>query len=64
MIRYQAPRFLFNRHVETIYPALFRRVPDINYQRERIFTSDGDFLDLDWVRNGSDKVVIISHGLE
>ncbi len=64
MTSYIAPRFLFNRHVETIYPALFRKVPDINYQRERISTSDGDFLDLDWVHTGSDKVVIISHGLE
>jgi hypothetical protein len=34
------------------------------YQRERITTPDNDFLDLDWLRQGSDSLVIISHGLE
>ncbi len=61
---YQAPWFLLNRHIETIYPALFRTVRDVDYQRERIDTADDDFLDLDWLHTGSDKVVIISHGLE
>jgi predicted alpha/beta-fold hydrolase len=41
-----------------------RRVNDIKYERERITTSDDDFLDLDWVRRDSKKLVIISHGLE
>jgi uncharacterized protein len=50
--------------METIFPALTRRVNDITYQRERITTPDDDFLDLDWVRQGSKKLVIISHGLE
>lgn len=34
------------------------------YQRERITTPDDDFLDIDWIRQGSTKLVIISHGLE
>jgi predicted alpha/beta-fold hydrolase len=34
------------------------------FDRERISTEDGDFLDLDWLRIGSDHLVIISHGLE
>jgi predicted alpha/beta-fold hydrolase len=34
------------------------------YQRERINTPDHDFLDLDWIKQGSKKLVIISHGLE
>ncbi len=34
------------------------------YERERIETPDGDFLDLDWARVGADRVVVISHGLE
>ena len=50
--------------METIFPSLTRRINDIAYQRERITTSDDDFLDLDWVRQGSKKLVIISHGLE
>jgi predicted alpha/beta-fold hydrolase len=61
---YLPPPFLFNGHLETVFPALFRRVSSVDYQRERIDTTDGDFLDLDWLRKGSRSVVIIQHGLE
>lgn len=61
---YLPPFFLFNAHLETIYPALLRKVTVAPYKRERIATPDDDFLDLDWLRKDSDKVVIISHGLE
>jgi predicted alpha/beta-fold hydrolase len=43
---------------------LFRKVPCNLYQRERIDTPDNDFLDLDWARIGSNRIAIISHGLE
>ena len=36
----------------------------IKFERQRITTPDNDFLDLDYLRQGSKKVVIISHGLE
>jgi len=36
----------------------------VAYRRERIDTPDGDFLHLDWLRTGSDKLAILSHGLE
>jgi hypothetical protein len=55
---------LRNQHLATIYPALFRRVGAIDYQRERIETPDGDFLDLDWSRTGSDTLLVAVHGLE
>jgi hypothetical protein len=61
---YIPPFFLFNAHLETIFPSLLRRVTVAPYVRERIETSDHDFLDLDWLTNGSKKLVIISHGLE
>lgn len=61
---YRPPAVLFNGHLETIYPALFRRVKPLPWQRERIATPDDDFLDLDWLTRGSDNLVIISHGLE
>lgn len=61
---YRRPRRLWNRHLETIFPARFRLVPPVSYRRERIDTPDGDFLDLDWVEKPSDTVVIVSHGLE
>lgn len=60
---YSAPFFLFNAHLETIFPALFRRV-SVSYRRERIVTPDDDFLDLDWLKQGSKKLVIIQHGME
>ena len=61
------PSFLFkNGHVSTIYSGLFRRVNGVNQKRERIFLSDGDFLDLDWsyAPQKTDKLIIILHGLE
>ncbi|MBS9524698.1 alpha/beta fold hydrolase [Litoribacter ruber] len=63
-IDYLKPRFLFNGHLQTIVPSLFRKVNLLPFERERITTSDGDFLDLDWLRKGNRKLVIISHGLE
>lgn len=64
VVAYTPPYFLFNKHLETIYPALFRRVTVNGFRRERISTPDDDFLDLDRLECGSNKVVIISHGLE
>lgn len=61
---YRPPLLLRNQHFSTIYPALFRKVKAINYQRERIDTPDGDFLDLDWSRKGSSTLLIAVHGLE
>jgi uncharacterized protein len=63
-IEYLPPFFLFNAHLETIFPALFRKVNIAAYTRERIPTPDNDFLDLDWLKQASRKVVIIQHGLE
>ena len=61
---YSPPAILFSKHLETIYPALFRKVDGVRYTRERIDTPDEDFLDLDWSCIGSKELVIISHGLE
>jgi len=62
---YVAPFWLRGGHAQTIYPALFRRVPWITRERERIETPDGDFLDLDWARErGTGRVAILAHGLE
>lgn len=60
---YKAPFLFRNAHVATVLPSLFRKV-DIDYQRERIEIPDGDFLDIDWVKNDNSRLVIISHGLE
>jgi uncharacterized protein len=63
-VEYKAPLFLFNAHLETIFPSVIRRVGIRPYARERIATPDDDFLDLDWLQAGSKKLLIISHGLE
>ncbi|HQQ97993.1 MAG TPA: alpha/beta fold hydrolase [Cyclobacteriaceae bacterium] len=61
---YRRPAVLFHPHLETIYPALFRKVELQKPTRERINTPDDDFLDLDHYRQGANHCVIISHGLE
>ncbi|SFN89507.1 hypothetical protein SAMN04488519_102360 [Algoriphagus ornithinivorans] len=61
---YQGPSYLINGHFETIVPSLFRKIKGLTYEREKIHTPDDDFLNLDWSKVGSDKLLIISHGLE
>lgn len=62
---YQKPSsYLFNGHLETLIPGLFRKVPDVYYERERITTPDDDFLDIDWIRKNSERLLILTHGLE
>ncbi len=59
-----APRGQFNGHLQTLVPGIGRRVPGVAYERERIATPDDDFLDLDWVRRGHRRLVVLTHGLE
>lgn len=61
---YNYPRYLFNGHLQTIFPSIFRNQISLPFESERIKTSDDDFLDLDWLKHGSSNLVIISHGLE
>jgi hypothetical protein len=53
-----------NPHINTVYAALFRPAPSVDYSREQIHTPDGDFLDLDWSVKGSSSLVVLLHGLE
>lgn len=58
------PKFLFkNKHINTCFPSVFRKV-EISYERERVETYDKDFIDIDWIKNKSDNLVILCHGLE
>ncbi|WP_194774769.1 YheT family hydrolase [Pararhodonellum marinum] len=61
---YLRPAHLFNGHLQTIIPGIFRKPIPLPFERERINTPDGDFLDLDWLRSNQPRLVIISHGLE
>ena len=59
------PGWLFRSpHINTIYPHLFRKHIKIAYDRRRLQTSDGDFIDLDNRINGSQTAVLMLHGLE
>jgi hypothetical protein len=61
---YSPPILCSNPHFQTIVPSLLRRVAGVNYERERIDTPDGDFLDLDWSRVGSNRLAVVLHGME
>ncbi|GAB4244201.1 MAG: alpha/beta fold hydrolase [Saprospiraceae bacterium] len=50
--------------MESIYPAIFRKINGLPYERERISTPDDDFLDIDWLKGGNEKLIVLSHGLE
>jgi len=50
--------------VQTIIPTVFRKVQGVAYERIRIETLDGDFLDLDLSGVGSKRLGIVLHGLE
>lgn len=56
--------WLRNSHLQTIYPALFRKIanpPD--YRRERLTTPDHDFIDVDYCGTGKQPLIILLHGL-
>ena len=61
---FKAPFYFSNRHVQTIYPSLFRKVPGVQYVREKLILDDGDFLDLDFSKVNSENIVVVLHGLE
>lgn len=60
---YLPPPFFSNGHFQTIFANL-RRAPDLNYRRERLITSDDDFVDIDSCIVGSDRTAILTCGLE
>ena len=67
LLPYQAPFFLFNGHLQTLWPVwLNLRKPVVAWPRERWDTPDGDFIDVDCINQGAidQPVVIFFHGLE
>ena len=63
--KYRPNNFLFkSTHLNTIYASLLRHVPRIKFTRERIWLEQEDFLDLDWSKRGSKKLILVLAGLE
>lgn len=60
---FQAAWWLNNGHLQTIYPALYRRIQPVNCSRERLLTPDQDFLELDFYGSDQQPLVILLHGL-
>lgn len=59
-----SPSPLFkNGHFNTVYRSLFMKESH-NYNRRRITTWDNDFIDLDFSKVNSSKLVVLIHGLE
>ncbi|MFI8619123.1 YheT family hydrolase [Acidovorax sp. NPDC077693] len=78
-MKYIAPRWLPGGQLQTIWPALYSRRafgPKPQYRRERWDTSDGDFIDVDFLVDGSpgtgtgsgtpapQPLLVVFHGLE
>lgn len=63
-VNYRPSGILKLRHVNTMYPYLLRKPANPPYERTRMETPDGDFVDLDWLRSGAANVAILCHGLE
>ncbi|MEC5161570.1 MULTISPECIES: YheT family hydrolase [unclassified Janthinobacterium] len=64
-MRYTAPLWLPNGHLQTIYPAVCVGTPAPAYRRERWDAPDGDFVDVDFVDGQpGHPFVLLFHGLE
>lgn len=63
-MRYKSPWWLKTAHLQTVYPALVRKVatPPIMH-RERLITPDHDFIDIDFCGEGAQPIVMLLHGL-
>lgn len=57
------PFYMLNGQLETLIPYSWSYKEGPPYERERIILPDGDFLDLDWVKNESEYLVILTHGI-
>lgn len=56
---------LTNPHLQTLWGPLWRRLPELARSRERLWLTDGDFIDLDWYgpHQLDTPLVVVLHGL-
>ena len=58
--------WLKNRHLQTLYPVIFRKKIQLELLREQFILPDGDIIFSDWTINKFDDtpLLVILHGLE
>ncbi len=63
---YSPSPLLRNGHTNTLFTYVFRKNKKPVYERERMSTPDGDFIDVDYLRLNSNQstIAILLHGLE
>jgi len=60
---FQAAWWLTNPHLQTIWASLFYKKQQMPRERETFVLPDGDFVHLDWIKEGKGPIVLIFHGL-
>jgi predicted alpha/beta-fold hydrolase len=60
---FKAAKGLGNAHLQSMYPTIARHRLKVSTQRERLELPDGDFIDLEWQREGIGPIVILLHGM-
>lgn len=62
---YKPEKYITNPHWQSMWPTfLMRRKSPVNFCRERIELSDGDFIDLAWCSNNKQHpIIILLHGI-
>jgi len=56
--------WLRSPHLQTLWPVFFKKRHKLDLKDEQVELDDGDFIDLCWSKNLSDKIVLVLHGLE
>ena len=55
---YKPPWRYRNANIQTVLPSLLRKIKSVQYQRQRVNTADGDFIDLDWSFAAADNNIV------
>lgn len=56
--------WLCSPHLQTLWPAIFKKRFKLDLLLEQVELQDGDFVDLCWSRNNDKRTVLVLHGLE
>ncbi|NPA66301.1 MAG: hydrolase [Epsilonproteobacteria bacterium] len=61
---FNPPFYLQNKHIQTLFPTVFKKNPLVDFEQEIFVLSDGDFLEPFWLNKDLSKpIVILLHGL-